>query len=111
MSTVLFPQTLSVHEISDLIASTQDFCLIDVRQSWELELCYIKGSLNIPLDQLNSRLEELPKDIPLITICHHGVRSLQAAILLKNAGFLSVTSMAGGIDAWAKEIDTSIGIY
>ncbi len=106
-----FPQTLSPHEISNLLASEKDLCMIDVRQPWEVELCRIEGSLNIPLDTLGSRLEELPKNIPLITFCHHGVRSLEAAVILKNADFVSVTSMTGGIDAWAKEIDSSVGIY
>lgn len=105
-----FPQTLSPHEISDLLTS-QDLCMIDVRQPWEVELCRIEGSLSIPLDALSSRLNELPQDIPLITFCHHGVRSLKALDILKSAGFSSVTSMTGGIDAWAREIDTSIGIY
>ena len=104
-----FPQTLSPHEISNLLASEKDLCMIDVRHHWEVELCRIY--LNIPLDMLGSRLEELPKNIPLITFCHHGVRSLQAGVILKNAGFVSVTSMTGGIDAWAKEIDSSVGIY
>lgn len=111
MSPVPLPQSLSVREISNLLASTQDLCLVDVREPWELELCRIEGSLCIPLGGLSSRLDELPKDMPLVTFCHHGVRSLQAAALLKNAGFSSVTSMVGGIDAWAKEIDTSVGIY
>jgi rhodanese-related sulfurtransferase len=111
MSQVPLPQSLSVHEISNLLASAQGCCMVDVRQPWERELCRIEGSFHIPLDALSYRLDELPRDVPLITFCHHGVRSLQAAVLLKNAGFSPVVSMGGGIDAWAKEIDTSVGIY
>ena len=52
-----------------------------------------------------------PKDTPIVTYCHHGIRSLEAASYLIGHGFTNVLSLAGGIDAWAKEIDTSLRRY
>ena len=105
------PHTVSVQDVKALLDSKANFCLIDVRQDWELELCRIENSLNIPLNLLPQRLEEIPTDIPLFTLCHHGVRSEQAAVFLKNAGFQNVSTIKGGIDAWAKEIDTTLKTY
>ena len=105
------PQTVSVQDVKALLDSKASFCLIDVRQDWELDLCRLENSLNIPLNSLPQRLEEIPTDIPLFTLCHHGVRSQQAAVYLKNAGFQNVSNIKGGIDAWAKEIDTTLKTY
>jgi rhodanese-related sulfurtransferase len=48
---------------------------------------------------------------PLLIYCHHGVRSARAAEFLLQQGFTSVTSLAGGIDAWAMDVDPGIGRY
>ncbi|MBY0280808.1 MAG: sulfurtransferase [Alphaproteobacteria bacterium] len=105
------PHIVSVLDVKGLFDSKADFCLIDVRQDWEFELCHIENSLHLPLDQLAEKLHEIPTDKPLYTLCHHGIRSGHAAILLKNAGFKDVSNIKGGIDAWAKEIDSTLKTY
>ena len=73
---------------------------IDVRTTGEREQKFIAGSLSIPLNHLAERVEELPKDRPLIVYCAGGYRSSIAASLLQQRGFTGVSEIAGGLAAW-----------
>jgi rhodanese-related sulfurtransferase len=84
--------------------------LLDVREPWEWELTHIPGSLHIPMHLIPSRHNEL-EDRFIVTICHHGVRSLQVTLFLKNVGFENVVSLRGGLNAWSERIDDSILRY
>ncbi len=84
---------------------------MDVRGAYEYEICHLDNSILIPLSELEERLEELDKSSHIIAYCHHGVRSLKAAQLLKVNGFQNVKNLQGSIHAWATEIDPSIGTY
>ena len=57
------------------------------------------------------RFDELPKDRPIVVVCHHGARSLRVALWLREQGFHRATSLAGGIDHWARQIDPSLALY
>jgi adenylyltransferase/sulfurtransferase len=85
--------------------------LLDVREPWEHRIAAIEGSTLVPLAQLPARLGELPPRAEVVAICHHGVRSLAAAELLRGAGFAGARSLAGGIEAWAVEIDRGMARY
>jgi rhodanese-related sulfurtransferase len=85
--------------------------LLDVREPWELALCRLADSVSVPLAALPSRLPELDPDAVTVVICHHGVRSSQAALFLERNGFSSVFNLAGGIDAWSHEVDPSLPTY
>ena len=89
----------------------QDFVLVDVREPLEAEIAHIEGARNIPLRELPGRLAELPGHSEIVTLCHHGPRSLKAREILKGAGFASVRSLSGGIDAWSREVDDSVPRY
>jgi len=106
-----FPDELSARDAKELLDSKKGVCLLDVRQAFEFDLCHVQGSLHVPLDQLTSRIDEIPRGVPVLTLCHHGVRSCQAALYLRQAGFDTVSSVKGGIDAWAKDVDPSIKTY
>ena len=56
-------------------------------------------------------IEAMPKDTALAFLCHHGNRSNLAAEHFRKNGFTNVSNVAGGIDAWSKEIDSSIPLY
>ena len=86
--------------------------LLDVRRPDEIEICVIKGALQIPLAELPDRLEELAEhgQKVIVVYCHHGVRSLSGAALLGANGF-AATSMRGGIEAWSREVDPSVPTY
>jgi rhodanese-related sulfurtransferase len=85
--------------------------LLDVREPREAEIAHIEGARYIPLRELPSRLSEIPGHGAIVTMCHHGQRSLKAREILLGAGFSNVRSLAGGIDAWSREIDSSVPRY
>ncbi len=88
-----------------------DLVLVDVREPAEAEIARIDGARHIPLRQLPGRLSELPGHGEIVTLCHHGQRSLKAREILKGAGFANVRSLAGGIDAWSREVDAEVPRY
>lgn len=87
--------------------------LLDVREEWEHQAAKLPGDLLIPLHELPARLDEVrPEPGQLVVAyCHHGVRSLSAAALLRNAGFAEARSLAGGIERWSEVVDASVPRY
>ncbi len=85
--------------------------LLDVREPDEFAICRIDGSTEIPLRQIPEKLAALPKDRVIMALCHHGGRSLRVTQYLRANGFSQVTNVAGGIDAWAAEIDPGLARY
>ncbi|HEY1191927.1 MAG TPA: rhodanese-like domain-containing protein [Gemmata sp.] len=85
--------------------------LLDVRQPEEHATCALPNSVLIPLGELAARVEEVPSDgTPVVVYCHHGVRSLTGAAILRAAG-LEALSLAGGIDRWSQSVDPSVPRY
>lgn len=85
--------------------------LLDVREPFEWEISRIEGARLIPLGELPARVRELDGHAEIVTYCHHGVRSRHAAEILRAAGFPSVRSLAGGIDAWSTDVDPGVPKY
>jgi rhodanese-related sulfurtransferase len=86
--------------------------LIDVREPWELATAAIPGSLLIPMGEVAARAhQELDPDERLVVLCHHGMRSLNVAVWLRNQGFENAQSLRGGIDAWSAEVDPAVPRY
>lgn len=85
--------------------------LLDVREPWEWNLCRIPGAILIPMRDLPVRLQELNKETETVVICHHGVRSYQAARYLESLGFGDVINLSGGVAAWADEVDPAMARY
>lgn len=85
--------------------------LLDVREPHELEISALPNAVNIPLGQLASRLVELNSADDMVVFCKGGTRSARALELLSSAGFKKVKNLKGGINAWAKEVDTNLPIY
>jgi rhodanese-related sulfurtransferase len=102
---------ISVRELSELRTAGSRHCLLDVREAGELAICRLEGSLHIPMSDIPARINELPKDDPLVVICHHGQRSRMVVDFLRNAGFDNPVNLDGGIEAWACEIDPSMARY
>ncbi len=86
--------------------------LIDVREPWEFETARIAGSVLMPMGDVPARAhQELDPDERLVILCHHGMRSLNVTIWLRNQGFEQVQSLRGGIDAWSAEVDPAVSRY
>jgi len=84
--------------------------LLDVRQPEEFAAAKLEGAVLIPLAELPGRLAALPKGLPVVVMCHHGMRSAHAVHHLREAG-IDAVNLAGGIDAWSREIDQKIPLY
>ena len=104
---------ISVREVQEALAAPAPPRLIDVREPDEWEHCRIPGAELLPLSQWPQlALEKLAdKDQPLLLHCHHGGRSARATAWLLGQGFTNVKNVAGGIDAWSTEIDSSVPRY
>ena len=86
--------------------------MVDVREPWELATASIEGTLAMPMGEVPARAhQELDPDERLIVICHHGIRSMNVAVWLRNQGFEQAQSLRGGIDAWNTEVDPRVPRY
>lgn len=74
--------------------------MVDVREQSEWDELHMPGATFIPLGELASRMDELPKDQLIVVVCRSGNRSQEGRDILLRAGFSSVTSMAGGMNEW-----------
>jgi rhodanese-related sulfurtransferase len=91
-------------EISPVAASQYQkdgALMLDVREPAEWDAGHISGAVLIPLGELPSRLNEIPKDREIVVVCRSGNRSASGRDILLNAGYASVTSMGGGMNQWA----------
>jgi len=93
-------EELSAKEVSQLLNETNVPFLVDVREPHELENGRIPNSINIPMQEVAQRMDEIPKDQPVIVYCHLGMRSLHVIQFLKNNGYSNLSNLAGGIEAW-----------
>lgn len=73
--------------------------LPDVRAPSEFDAYHIEGAVPIPLPELRTRFVELPRDLPIVTVCSTGIRASMASSLLKAQGFAQVCNLAGGMSA------------
>lgn len=94
-----------------LAEAPDELLVLDVREPAERSHCHIPGSLHIPMQQVPSRLGELPTDAEIVVLCHHGMRSMQVAQFLEQRGYRRICNLAGGIDAWSTEVDSSVPRY
>nr|WP_298686892.1 rhodanese-like domain-containing protein [uncultured Dongia sp.] len=102
---------IDVAQLRDLLAAGAALDLLDVREPWEQEICQIAKSQGIPMAELPQRSGELTTERPLVVICHHGMRSYNATLWLRQQGFENAVNLSGGIDAWAREVDPTMARY
>jgi rhodanese-related sulfurtransferase len=98
VSTETLPATISIQEAHELYQ--QGVFLLDVRTQEEWDEFHAPNTTLIPLDQLGSRLSELPQDEPIVVVCRSGNRSQAGRDILLANGYEPTTSMAGGLNAW-----------
>jgi rhodanese-related sulfurtransferase len=92
------PATVGVSEAYEMYQNRA--YVLDVRTLEEWNEFHAPNTTLIPLDQLASRLDEVPRDRPVLVVCRSGNRSQQGRDILLNAGFEQVTSMTGGLNEW-----------
>ena len=104
---------IRAHQLAEWLANESQAkpLLLDVRELWEFEMCCLAGSQHIPMHLVPIRCEELNRDQEIVVICHHGGRSMQVAMFLEGKGYADVHNLSGGVEAWAKEVDSTMRRY
>ncbi len=105
------PLEISVQELSAMRDAGDALTILDVREPHELAICKIEGSLDIPMQSVPANLGKLGDAECLVVICHSGMRSMQVTRWLRQNGVDCATNLKGGIDSWAREIDSSMATY
>ena len=88
--------------------------IVDVREAVELQMASLRGAefKHIPMADVPSRAhQELDPDDHIVVVCHHGVRSANVTMWLRNEGFERAQSMRGGIDLWSRTVDPTVPTY
>jgi len=102
----------SARELADHLGRGEDLLVVDVREPHELAIARFPGApLHVPLRSVPARAAELPRDRTLVLACQKGVRSQRALEILREMGFTRLKNLAGGIDAWSREVDSSVPRY
>lgn len=110
---------ITAAQLRDMLTQQQDVLVLDVREPFEWTRAYLRHPLvsPLPLSELSARgLEALPepaldKQKPLVILCHHGERSRMVTAWLRAQGWQQAVNLAGGIDAYARQVDVRVGIY
>ncbi len=102
---------LSPQEFKYAMDQDPSAVLVDVRESFEWDICKIEGAQLIPLSSFNPASSGLDPEDSLYLYCYKGKRSMLALKELKKAGFKKLKNLSGGIDLWAEEVDTDMPRY
>ena len=102
---------MSVKDVADFLENNPDTPLIDVRETFEREICQLPHSQQLTESLAETMLAKWQKDDLIIFYCHHGGRSRAAAEYFLQQGFSRVRNMTGGIDAWSLQINPEIPRY
>ncbi len=103
---------ITPEEVKARLDRKDSFTLLDVREPWEFQAAHIEGSTLMPMGDVPSRAhQELDPDEDVVVVCHHGVRSMNVTVWLRQQGFEKAQSMRGGIDAWSRQVDGKVPLY
>ena len=102
---------ISPQELAAALKDDSPPRLIDVREPEEQAIATLDGAVLASQELVQTMMSDWPRDTRIVTYCHHGLRSLEAASYLIGHGFKNVRSLRGGIDAWAEDVDSSISRY
>ena len=102
---------ISVHRLEEMRKTGEKHTLLDIREDEEVATASIDGALHIPMNSLPQNLGQLPKNQPLVVMCHVGGRSAQVQSWLVSNGYQNALNLEGGIAAWSAEIDPKVPSY
>jgi sulfur-carrier protein adenylyltransferase/sulfurtransferase len=104
-------EEISVGELHARLKAGNAPQLIDVREPWEWNIARLPEARLLPMASIPTSLDKLDSSKELIIYCHHGVRSAQVMHFLRESGFANARSLAGGIDRWSIEVDSTLPRY
>ena len=108
---------IDVLGLADKLKSEDVFVLLDVRELWELDRASLQDMrlkvipTSLMTQQRGLSVAELPRDLEILVLCHHGIRSANVTRWLISQGWQKVFSVRGGIHQYALQVDRSVGIY
>ncbi len=103
---------ITAEEVKCKLDAGEAFTLLDVRESWEFETAKISGAKLMSMGEVPSRAhQELDPEDHIVVVCHHGVRSMNVTVWLRQQGFENAQSMRGGMDAWSRRVDQTVPVY
>ena len=102
---------ITPRQLAERLAAGDTVDVIDVREPYEWEIARLPGARLIPLGTLPHAVSSLDPQREVVLYCHHGVRSARGVELLAAAGFTRVWNLAGGIDRWSDEVDSTVRKY
>jgi rhodanese-related sulfurtransferase len=105
------PLEIDPAALAALRSAPDSYALLDVREPWELAICGFAEAIHRPLSALVGQEQGLPRDRPLIVVCHSGQRSLLAVQHLRRLGWGEAVNLRGGVEAYALQIDPTMARY
>ena len=107
---VAMVRQITVVELEKLMENKTLYELVDVRTEGERAIARIDG-FRLLDEAEHDRLAGLDVEVPLVFLCHHGIRSQHAAEYFRQQGFRNLYNVQGGIDAWSQLVDPSVPRY
>jgi rhodanese-related sulfurtransferase len=104
-------ETILPVELNARLKRGEQVTVIDVREPVEYQIARIEGASLMPLSRFEEWAGRLNPEEEIIVICHHGVRSAQVCSILTEQGFKKMVNLAGGIDRWSNDVDSSVPVY
>jgi adenylyltransferase/sulfurtransferase len=101
---------ITVQDHKSMMDNKEDFQLVDVRETYEYEICNIGGDL-IPMGEVMSNLDKISKEKTVVVHCRSGGRSGTIVQFLESNGYTNVVNLKGGILAWADQVDPTLPKY
>jgi sulfur-carrier protein adenylyltransferase/sulfurtransferase len=102
----LTPRALQARLLSEISKPT----IVDVREPKEFAVAHLRGAVNIPVGELQTRIDEVPSSAVAVFVCRSGARSLAAAAIASSAGLSGIAHLEGGLLAWAREVDVGFEV-
>lgn len=104
-------EQITARQLKEMMAAGRRLTLLDVREPQEWDITHLPDAKLIPLNDLPERMNELDTADDIVAYCHHGMRSAKAIGFLQKMGYKKLKNLAGGIDAWAVNVDPEMPRY
>ena len=104
-------QEITPYDLEKRLNSSSQLILLDVREEFELKISSIQDSIHIPINEIPDKINDLDPKKNYVVVCKSGIRSAYVCEYLIKNKFKSVKNLAGGINEWAKKIDSSLPVY
>ena len=103
---------MSVTMLNEKLLKGEDIFLLDVRESFEYQICHLPASVLIPMAHITDQLDKIPRDKQVVIYCHHGMRSASVLkFLAREHRYKNLINLRSGIDDWALQVDQNMERY